>query len=286
MRKAPYLLHRPNERTSCVVFSSPHSGRRYPEIMLERTELDPLFLRSSEDAFVDRLYSDAPRFGAVLMTAVYPRAWVDLNRHSDELDPALIQGVPRVGMNPRVASGLGVIPRVVAAGRCISRGKISREEAQDRLKTVWEPYHRVLRAVLDESRQLFGQAILIDCHSMPREALSSVRSGRGSRPEIVVGDRYGASAAPGIVAEVELAFRAQGFEVARNVPFAGAYITQHYGRPGQDCHAIQVEIDRSLYMNERKLEPYPEFPAFQARIAAAIAQISRIGAGQLPLAAE
>jgi N-formylglutamate deformylase len=286
MSVAPYFLQRPAQRTSCVVFASPHSGRAYPEEMLEHGLLDPLQLRSSEDAHVDRIFARVPDFGAVLLSATYPRAWVDLNRRSDELDPALIEGVGRAGLNPRIASGLGVIPRVVAGGRAIYRGKISRAAAQERIEQVWVPYHHLLKSVLDESHAQFGQAILIDCHSMPREALSTVRMGHRTRPEIVIGDRYGASARSEVVNEVEAAFIAQGFEVSRNVPFAGAYVTQHYGRPSRQYHAIQVEIDRSLYMDEATLELRPDFAAFRDRITAAAKTIAEIGGERLPLAAE
>ncbi|WP_460273154.1 N-formylglutamate amidohydrolase [Celeribacter sp. ULVN23_4] len=286
MRDVPYLLQRPEKHSSPVVFASPHSGRLYPKEMVERTVLDPSLLRSSEDAHVDRLYAEVPEFGAVLLSALYPRAWVDLNRRADELDPALIEGITRSGLNPRISSGLGVIPRVVAGGRNIYRGKISQDEAQDRINAVWTPYHAQLKAVLDESRALFGQAILIDCHSMPREALKSIRTARGKRPEIVIGDRYGVSASPGIVATVEEAFRVQGFIVSRNVPFAGAYVAQQYGRPSRQCHALQVEIDRSLYMNERTLALHSDFPELRARISAAAKTIAEIGAEGLPLAAE
>ncbi|WP_417268300.1 N-formylglutamate amidohydrolase [Celeribacter baekdonensis] len=286
MSKVPYLLQRPERRTSCVVFASPHSGRDYPTEMVQQSVLSPLQLRSSEDAHVDRLYADVPRFGAVMVSATYPRAWVDLNRRVDEMDPALVAGVSRVGLNPRIASGLGVIPRVVAGGRSIYHGKISREEAENRIRTVWKPYHRLLQAVIDESLALFGQSILIDCHSMPREALSVVRSGKGRRPEVVIGDRYGASANPGVVSEVERAFRQQGFEVSRNVPFAGAFVTQHYGHPARRCHAVQVEIDRSLYMDECTLEPRPDFSDIRARVSAAAEVIADIGVERLPLAAE
>lgn len=286
MSKSPYLLQRPEQRTSPVVFASPHSGRHYPQEMLDRALLNPLHLRSSEDAHVDRLFSDVPRFGAVMLSAVYPRAWVDLNRRSDELDPALIAGVSRVGLNPRIASGLGVIPRVVAGGRNIYRGKISRQDAQSRLDKVWTPYHRLLKALLDESCSLFGEAILVDCHSMPREALSSISAGRGGRPDIVIGDRYGASATPRVTTEIEQAFRSQGFSVTRNVPFAGAFVVQNYGQPARKQHAIQVEIDRSLYMNEKTLEPRADFGEFRARISAAAKTISEIRAEGLPLAAE
>ncbi len=286
MSQAPYLLSRPEARTSSVVFASPHSGRNYPEDMVRDSLLDALTLRSSEDAHVDRLFSGVPKHGAVFLSAVYPRAWVDLNRRADELDPALIHGVPRVGLNPRIASGLGVIPRVVAGGRAIYRGKMSRAEAQARLESVWHPYHRLLQALLEESQSLFGEAILIDCHSMPREALATFRSAKGQRPDIVIGDRYGASASPEIVREVEAAFRAEGFTVARNVPFAGAFIAQHYGRPSRGQHAIQVEIDRGLYMNERTLEPRPDFAAVRRRLDAAAAAVTEIGRDRGRLAAE
>lgn len=286
MTNAPFLLERPVERTSCVVFASPHSGRVYPADMTAQAVLDPLTLRSSEDAFVDELYADVPRFGAALLMATYPRAYVDLNRCTSELDPALIEGVDKRGVSPRIASGLGVIPRVVAGGRCIYRGKISRTEAQVRLEQVWMPYHTVLGALMDEARAQFGQAVLIDCHSMPREALSAVRGRLGRRPDIVIGDRYGASASASIVIEVERAFRAQGFEVARNVPFAGAYVVERYGRPSGQCHAVQVEIDRSLYMDEARVTRRSDFAEIKARVAAAAHQISQIGAEQMPLAAE
>jgi N-formylglutamate amidohydrolase len=286
MSKVPYVLQRPENRTSCVIFASPHSGRDYPAEMVQQSVLSPLQLRSSEDAHVDRLYADVPRFGAVMVAATYPRAWVDLNRRADEMDPALVAGASCVGLNPRIASGLGVIPRVVAGGRSIYRGKISREEAQERIRTVWQPYHRLLQAVIDESLALFGQSILIDCHSMPREALSAVRSGKGRRPEVVIGDRYGASANPSIVIEVERAFRQQGFEVARNVPFAGAFVTQHYGHPARRCHAVQIEIDRSVYMNELTLVPHSDFNEIRARVGAAAKVIAEIGAERVPLAAE
>ncbi|MCA0041876.1 N-formylglutamate amidohydrolase [Celeribacter litoreus] len=286
MTNSPYRLLRPHRRTSPVVFASPHSGRTYPEEMLRQSVLDPLQLRSSEDAFVDRLFSDVPKHGVAFLAAEYPRAWLDLNRRHDELDPALILDVPRVGMNPRVASGLGVIPRVVAGGRSIYRGKITRAAAQDRIDKIWTPYHRMLKSLLEETRAQFGEAILIDCHSMPREALVGLGSVKGGRPEIILGDRYGSAAAPAVTRAVESAFRAQGFTVARNIPFAGAYITQQYGRPSSNTHVVQVEIDRSLYMNEKTLEPRADFEGFRMRINAAAAMVAKIGRDRQPLAAE
>jgi N-formylglutamate amidohydrolase len=286
MSKVPYRLRRPEKRTSCVVFSSPHSGCDYPSDMLERSILDPLTLRSSEDAYVDQLFENTPNYGATFLNAIYPRAWVDLNRRSDELDPALIESVLGRGLNARVLSGLGVIPRVVAGGRTIYSGKLTRAEADVRIAQVWQPYHLMLETLLRETKTLFGQALLIDCHSMPREALKHVKMSNSVRPEIVIGDRYGASARGALVNEVEAAFRDEGFAVWRNVPFAGAYISQHYGRPAQNQHCIQIEIDRSLYMDEKTLIPSDAYDDVKRALDRAARRIAHLDAGRLPLAAE
>lgn len=281
-----YILDRPNELTSAVVFASPHSGNDYPDWFLRRTILTARGIRSSEDAFVDRLFDVAPEFGAPFLKAGAPRAFVDYNRSSEELDPALIAGVKWSGNNPRVASGLGVIPRVVSNARPIYRGKLRVDEAESRLNNYWHPYHKALQALLDESRGHFGRAILIDCHSMPREALENARSKSGSRPEIVLGDRFGASADSDIVDEIEAAFQNAGFVVSRNAPFAGAYVTQHYGRPSRRQHAIQIEIDRSLYMDEANIVPNAAFSEFRLRLKTVIGQIADIGRPKQRLAAE
>ncbi|WP_170470197.1 N-formylglutamate amidohydrolase [Ruegeria arenilitoris] len=286
MKNAAYVLDMPAKRTSCVVFSSPHSGRNYPAAMLNRTVLNQKVIRSSEDAFVDQLFASAIDYGAPLIAATKPRAYLDLNRSAEELDPALIQGARRHGHNPRVASGLGVIPRVVANGRAIYRGKLTMDEARLRIDTCWRPYHARLKSLLSESHETFGQAILIDCHSMPHEAVSMVSTAKSQRPQIVLGDRFGASASAGIVDRIEEAFASAGLVVARNAPFAGAYVTQTYGRPGRNQHAIQIEIDRSLYMDEVKIAPNDNFTAFQDLLRTVIRDISRIGSDPLRLAAE
>lgn len=281
---AAFDLTRPAARTSCVVFASPHSGRDYPKSLLARTGLDARLIRSSEDAFVDQLFAAAPEHGAPLLAARVPRAWVDLNRAADELDPALVEGVVRRAHNPRVASGLGVIPRVVAGGRAIYSGKIGLDEARERLDTGWSPYHAALQSLLAESLEQFGESILIDCHSMPHEAIELAGTRGRPRPHVVLGDRYGAAAAPRVMARIEAAFTAAGLRVARNTPFAGAYVTQTYGRPSRRQHAVQIEIDRSLYMDEARIEPHSGFEAFRARLSGVIAEIAAIGAtdsGQL-----
>lgn len=288
MAHAAFDLFMPSPRSTSVIFASPHSGRDYGWAFLRRSVLDERTIRSSEDAFVDELFASAPMHGAPLIAARAPRAFLDLNRGADELDPALVRGVKRAGHNPRVASGLGVIPRVVAGGREIYRGKLTLAEARARLQDHWFPYHAKLRSLLDESLALFGEAILIDCHSMPHEAVDSfVRTGT-VRPEIVVGDRFGASAGNEVVEQIEAAFRSAGFKVGRNTPFAGAYTAQAYGRPARNCHVVQIEIDRSLYMDEARITPNADFGAIRAvigRIVAEIAEIGREGKDQ-PLAAE
>ncbi|MGR3498668.1 MAG: N-formylglutamate amidohydrolase [Limimaricola soesokkakensis] len=284
MRMAAFDLTRPAARTSCVVFASPHSGRDYPKSLLARTGLDARLIRSSEDAFVDQLFAAAPEHGAPLLAARVPRAWVDLNRAADELDPALVEGVVRRAHNPRVASGLGVIPRVVAGGRAIYSGKIGLDEARERLDTGWIPYHAALQSLLAESLEQFGESILIDCHSMPHEAIELAGTRGRPRPHVVLGDRYGAAAAPRVMARIEAAFTAAGLRVARNTPFAGAYVTQTYGRPSRRQHAVQIEIDRSLYMDEARIEPHSGFEAFRTRLSGVIAEIAAIGtaaSGQL-----
>jgi N-formylglutamate amidohydrolase len=289
MPQGAYDLFMPSHRSTSVVFASPHSGRDYGWAFLRRSVLDEHVIRSSEDAFVDQLFGAAPDQGAPLIAARAPRAFVDLNRGPDELDPALVRGLKRGGHNPRVSSGLGVIPRVVAGGREIYRGKLTQAEAQARLQEHWYPYHGRLKSLMDESLALFGQAILVDCHSMPHEAVESLCRTGTVKPEIVVGDRFGASAGADVVERIEAAFRDAGFRVGRNTPFAGAFTAQAYGRPLRGQHVVQIEIDRSLYMDEATIRPLPRFDTVRerlARIVAEIAEIGRPGEEDVPLAAE
>lgn len=283
--ESPFDLLQPEWRDTAAIFSCPHSGRTYPRSFLRRSALDAWQIRSSEDAFVDDLFAAAPLNGAPLLVARAPRALVDLNRASDELDPSLIEGLRRSTHNPRVASGLGVIPRVVAGGQTIYRGKLSLDEARARIRDVWRPYHDTLQRLLGESRAAFGQAILIDCHSMPHEALEGTGAG-GGRPEVVLGDRFGTAASAEVVDRIEAALAGAGLSVTRNAPFAGAYITRQYGRPARHQHVVQMEIDRALYMDEARIAPHEGFGALKAALSGAIAEIAAIGRPQMPLAAE
>ena len=277
MPRESYTLQLPLTRSTSVIFASPHSGSDYSEEFLRRAHLDRLQIRTSEDAFVDRLFATATGHGAPLLSAQVPRAYVDLNRGPDELDPALIDGLDRKAANPRVASGLGVIPRVVANGRHIYHGKISLQEARQRVSRHWRPYHDQIQMLVDQSVTRFGESILIDCHSMPHEALENIGAVNGQRPDVVLGDRFGASAGREVVERIEAAFAAAGFRVSRNMPFAGAYVAQTYGRPAHGRHAVQIEIDRSLYMDEARIEERPDFEEFRRALDGVIADIAAIG---------
>lgn len=272
---APFRLDRPARQTVPFVFASPHSGRHYPPSLLARTRLDTTMLRRSEDAFVDELFAGALGLGAPLLAAEFPRAFLDVNRGSTELDAAMFDApldVPVDAPTPRVTAGLGVIPRIVRDGAEIYRGKLNSGEADQRLAALYRPYHAALAALLAETRTRFGVAALIDCHSMP-SALSV--------PDIVLGDRYGASAAAALTARAEAALVREGFSVARNTPYAGGYTTMQYGRVAEGCHALQIEINRALYLDEDRIIKRPAFESVRARLTRAMEELTAIPLGQL-----
>ena len=271
MSRPPFKLMLPAAIESPVVVASPHSGRIYDADFMASTVLDAARIRSSEDAYVDVLLDRIPTLGVPVLSAQMPRAFLDLNRAPEELDPAVIDDVPRGAMNPRVASGLGVIPRVVAQGRAIYCGKISHAEAQHRIDTFWRPYHRQLDVLMSNARDRFGQAILLDFHSMPHEAIEGTVVS-GAPAQIVLGDRFGSSANAVLVDILEETLTDLGFRVARNAPFAGAYITQAYGHPERGWHAIQIEIDRSLYLDEGSIRPNTQFDVLQNTITEAVSR--------------
>jgi N-formylglutamate amidohydrolase len=282
---SPFRLDRPARQTVPFLFASPHSGRLYPASFLERTRLDATTLRRSEDAFVDELFAGVVDLGAPLLAAHFPRAFLDVNRSMAELDAGMFDGalgVPVDAPSPRVTAGLGVIPRIVRDGAEIYRGKLESAEADARLSQLYKPYHHTLATLLEETRARFGVAVLIDCHSMP-SALSV--------PDIVLGDRYGASAAPQLTSRAEAALTREGFSVARNTPYAGGHTTALYGRVASGCHALQIEINRALYLDEDKITKKPSFESVRARLTRAMEfltamPLSQLGGGQLPLAAE
>lgn len=251
---------RPKRLTTPLVFNSAHSGRDYPERFLRMARLDHLSIRQSEDAYVDELFARAPHLGAPLLRAHFPRAYLDVNREPWELDPQMFHEPLSERFNttsPRIASGLGTIPRVVAENKPIYRDKLSLEDARMRVEGIYQPYHATLQRLLSETYSSFGTAVLIDCHSMPRLARPGDRLG----PDIVLGDRYGTSCAPGLIDLVEAVFTASGLRVIRNRPYAGGFSTRTYGRPNHGIHALQIEVSRHLYMNEVTLERSAGFNA-------------------------
>lgn len=250
----PFTILEPVAHLSPVVFNVPHAGRVYPQSFLDSARLGPLALRRSEDAWVDRLFAGVVQLGAPLMVAHFPRAYLDLNREPGELDPRLFREPPPPDANTRsarVAGGLGTIPRVVGDGQEIYSGRISLESGLARVESLYRPYHRALGLLLDRTVARFGCAVLVDCHSMPAPAGGR----RGPPPDIVLGDRFGMSCAPALIAFLESGFRRHGYQVVRNRPYAGGFITEHYGAPAIGRHALQVEINRTLYMDDATLAP-------------------------------
>ena len=286
MQSNAFTLRAPDVQTTPVVFASPHSGRDYATYFGNRSVLSQEALRSSEDAFVDLLFDTVPAAGAMFLKAEAPRSFIDFNRAPDELDTALIEGLQGHHRGLRAASGLGVIPRVVAGGRQIYAEKVTQQEAYFRLSTLWKPYHDTLRQVMDKTREQFGIAILVDCHSMPQSALRKSDSVLVREADIVLGDRFGGSARPHIMDQAEAAFQQAGLRVTRNVPFAGAYITRTYGQPSRGLNCIQVEINRALYMDERKVEPRPDFDEFRRLIGGVARKLISMGEQYDILAAE
>ena len=278
-------IYHPLSLETAVVFASPHSGRDYSASFLHQSILDSHTIRSSEDAFVDQLADFVTEFGAPFLCAKVPRAYLDLNRSHDELDPAVVDGAKTKGHNARIASGLGVIPRVVSHSRPIYRGKISMHDAQHRLTTYWHPYHDALQGLMDQAVQKFGYALLVDLHSMPHDAVASP-SKFVEPTQIVLGDRFGASCDKDLGDHVYDSLVHAGFRVGRNSPFAGAFITHHYGRPSQRYHAIQIEIDRGLYLHESEITLNDGFPETREKLRVALERIATYCADQSKLAAE
>ena len=250
----PFEVIEPPRLCGPVLFNSPHSGRVYPREFLASTRLDLAALRRSEDSFVDELIAGVVRCGYPIMRAHFPRCFVDVNREPYELDPRMFDGrLPSFAntRSMRVAGGLGTVARVVGDAQEIYDQRISVDDALQRIETLYKPYHRALRKLFTRIHREFGTAMLIDCHSMP-----SATGSKDDRPraDVVLGDRYGTSCI-GVVGDiVESTLRGLGYAVSRNKPYAGGFITEHYGNPAAGLHAIQLEINRGLYMDERRYE--------------------------------
>ena len=259
----PYVVTTPEAQIAPFVLCSPHSGRVYPPSFLELSRLSPLSLRKSEDCFVDELFAPISAEGAPLIAARFPRAFLDVNREPYELDPELfIEPLPDYAntQSVRVAGGLGTIARIVADGEEIYRTKLPLALGLARVEQLYIPFHTALGDLIEATRRRFGYVILLDCHSMPS---ASMAPAGGPRPDIVLGDRFGASADCKITRFLKDARYGLGYEVHMNRPYAGGYITEHYGRPTRDVHAVQIEINRGLYLDELTMRPTAAFEELQ-----------------------
>ncbi len=262
-----YTLHPPSANPAPLVFSSPHSGSVYSAEFLALTRLDLAALRRSEDCHIDRIFAGAPDAGASLIAANFPRSWCDVNREAWELDPAMFEGRLPAWVNSgsaRVAAGLGTIARLVSSGEPIYRERLRFEDASFRVATCWQPYHDGLSRLLHAARAKFGACLLVDCHSMPAHACKD----RRPVPDFVLGDSYGAACAQPLLRLVDQFLAGRGYVVRRNDPYAGGYITRHYGKPAEHVHAIQIEIARRLYMDEDSLVPNEGFHRVHADMSA------------------
>lgn len=263
----PFTILEPSKWSSPYLFTSPHSGNVYAPSFVATSRLKRLALRRSEDAFVDELFGAVPEHGARLLAARFPRAYVDVNRADSEIDPAMFEAgypMPNGPKSARVSAGLGVIPKVVRDGVEIYDKSLPLGEATFRLEAFYRPYHAALARLLAETKERFGAVVLIDCHSMP-----PVANGH----DVVIGDRHGNACTPALSDRIEAALKEAGFSVARNSPYAGGYTTSHYGHPAKNFHAVQIELNRGLYLVERRIEKSAGFARCRAAIQAFIARL-------------
>jgi N-formylglutamate amidohydrolase len=268
----------PREWRAPIIFNSPHSGSAYPDDFLAASRIDLPTLRRSEDSFMDELIDDLTKHGFPIVRVNFPRSYVDVNREPYELDPRMFSGrLPSFAntRSMRVAGGLGTIPRVVGDGQEIYRDRLSVDDALGRIETLYKPYHRALRRLIHKVHQKFGTAVVIDCHSMPSVGVSRDEP---RRPDVVIGDRYGTSCSPLLPDRVEETMSGLGYSIGRNKPYAGGFITEHYGNPASGLHTVQLEFNRAIYMDERRRERGPRF----RQIAGDIAVLAEVLATTIP----
>ncbi|MDF2996820.1 MAG: N-formylglutamate amidohydrolase [Xanthobacteraceae bacterium] len=285
----PFEVVEPLTIAAPFLFNSPHSGLVYPKSFVEQARLDLQSLRRSEDSFVDTLFGSVAEIGMPFMRAHFPRCYVDVNREPYELDPRMFEGRLPAYANTRsmrVSGGLGTVARIVGEAQEIYGRRIPVDEAITRIENFYKPYHRALRRVMVQMQRSFGLAVLIDCHSMPSS--TGLRDER-ARTDIVLGDRYGTSCAGVITDVLELELRRRGYAVVRNKPYAGGFITEHYGNPASGMHAVQIEINRALYMDERAYRPAERFETVRSdllEVAGALMKIDHLHLAPLRTAAE
>ncbi|MGJ4941579.1 N-formylglutamate amidohydrolase [Bradyrhizobium sp. HKCCYLS1011] len=285
----PFEIVEPPMWRAPIIFNSPHSGSAYPDEFLRASRIDLPTLRRSEDSFMDELIADLVARGFPVVRVHFPRCYVDVNREPYELDPRMFAGrLPSFAntRSMRVAGGLGTIPRVVGDGQEIYRDRLSVDDALQRIETLYKPYHRALRRLINRVHQHFGTAIVVDCHSMPSVGVSRDEP---RRPDMVIGDRYGTSCAPLLPDLIEDVLGRLGYSVGRNKPYAGGFITEHYGNPASGLHAVQIELNRAIYMDERRRERGPRFAQVASDLAVladVLATVPLDDLGPFPAAAE
>lgn len=275
----PFDIIEPLAQTAPLVFASPHSGRDYPASFVAASQLDPVALRRSEDAFVDELYEQAPHFGAPLLRAHFPRAYADPNREAWELDPDMFADALPGWVNttsPRVRAGLGTVAKVVTDGAEIYAGKLSFIEAQSRVEHCYKPYHAALKTLLDRTRSKFGVYLLIDCHSMPSVGGPMDRDHGAGRVDMVLGDANGTACSQRVTNLVSGILSDMGYRVVLNTPYAGGFTTRHYGKPAEDGHALQIEVNRALYMDEQSITRSTGFAKLAQDLSTMIEHLSGI----------
>jgi N-formylglutamate amidohydrolase len=288
-RPPPFEIVEPAEWRAPIIFNSPHSGSAYPDAFLGASRIDLPTLRRSEDSFMDELIGDLGTAGFAVVRVHFPRSYVDVNREPYELDPRMFAGrLPSFAntRSMRVAGGLGTIPRVVGDGQEIYRERLAVDDALSRIETLYKPYHRALRRLINRVHQSFGTVVVVDCHSMPSIGVSRDEP---RRPDLVIGDRYGTSCSPLLPDRVEATMSRLGYSIGRNKPYAGGFITEHYGNPASGLHVIQLELNRAVYMDERRREKgarFAQVAADFAALAGALATVPLDNLGPFQAAAE
>lgn len=287
----PFEIREPRQQTCPILFNSPHSGRHYPQSFINMSRLSPHEIRKSEDSYVDELFSFAPDIGACLMHAFFPRAYLDLNREPYELDPNMFDGILPESANTqshRAKLGLGTIARIVSEEADIYPGKINISEALIRIETLYHPYHAALENKLNELFQKFGSVLLVDCHSMPAKPFED-NTASATKADIVLGNNFNRSCNASITDLADYLFAKMGYKVERNYPYAGGFITQKYGHAKSPQQSIQIEINRSLYMNESSMEIHSGFETLAADLKTIALELQKNVSDMLletPIAAE
>ena len=284
LKNDAYVLTKPGVQTLPFVFASPHSGDDYDAEFLAQSRLDATAIRRSEDCFVHELFRDAPRLGAPLIRARFPRAYLDPNREPYELDPNMFNGPLPSFVNSRsarVSVGLGTIARVVSNGAEIYRRKLDFAEVEKRIDRLYFPYHAMIKQLLVATRAKFGAVVLVDCHSMPSMGTAIEGNSGRRRCDFVLGDRFGTSCDPAILDLFEAGLTERGYSVARNDPYAGGFVTQNYGRPNSGIHALQIEINRGLYMDEASISRVPKMATLTENLAEFMADLTKVDPSRL-----